>query len=135
MEQRIIKFRGKRKDNGEFTYGDLINLHDGRRFIIDNRFGACIDDKCNFINTEAPFVNEVIPESVGQLVGIENEHGFSVYDGDIIYSDQWKPTTYQVCYDRGAFYIAGADRHEVADIKYAEQFKVIGNIHQNPELL
>jgi uncharacterized phage protein (TIGR01671 family) len=132
---REIKFRGMRIDNEEWTVGDLINLHDGRRFIIDNKFGASIDGSGNFINTEAPFVNQVLPETIGQLVGIKNEFGFDIYEGDIIHSDQWQPTTYQVCYDRGAFYIAGADKHEVANIKYAEGFKVIGNIHENPELI
>ncbi len=51
-------FRGLRTDGEGCVYGDLINLHDGRKFIIDNRFGACIDDKGNCINTEAPFVRK-----------------------------------------------------------------------------
>lgn len=62
-------FRGKRKDNGVFIEGDLIQISEGRKFIIDNKFGACIDDKGNFINTEAPFVCEVDPETVGQYTG------------------------------------------------------------------
>ena len=66
---REILFRGKRKDNWEWVQGDLIQLHDERKFVVDNKFGACIDDKGNFINTESPFVCEVIPETIGQYTG------------------------------------------------------------------
>lgn len=122
---REIKFRGKRTDNGEWVYGYYVIDPKGQHKIYWQPFAESTSNTYHIVD----------PKSVGQLVGIENEHGFSVYEGDIIHSDQWKPTTYQVCYDRGAFYIAGADRHEVADIKYAEQFKVIGNTTDNPELL
>lgn len=88
--------------------------------------------KGELISNESFALHNVI---IMQLVGIKNEHGFSVYEGDIIYSDQWNPTTYQVCFDRGAFYIAGKGEEEVADIKYAEQFKVIGNVHEHPHLI
>lgn len=68
-----FNFEGIRIDNGEKVYGDLIRLCDGRRFIVDNRFGACIDDKGNFINTGAPFVCEVKPESIEFHNGLIND--------------------------------------------------------------
>lgn len=87
---REILFKAKRKDNNEWTYGDLIQLYDGRRFIIDNKFGACIDDKGNFINTEKPFVNEVIPETICQYIGLTDKNGVKIFENDkckIIYYD------------------------------------------------
>lgn len=63
IPERHMK-QARRVDNGEMVRGDLINLHDGRKYIIDNRFGACIDNVGNFINTEAPFVNQVDPATV-----------------------------------------------------------------------
>lgn len=78
------EFRGKRKDNGNWVYGDLIQLNDGRKFIVNNKFGACFDNKGNFLNTEAPFVCEVIPETIGEYIGREDNLHRKIYTGDIV---------------------------------------------------
>lgn len=124
MKNREIKFRGKSLDTNRWVYGYAV-------------FDSTLEN-ATIVNKQG--INEmhlwaVEPKSVSQLVGIKNEYGFDIYEGDIIHSDQWNPSTYQVCFDRGAFYIADKNKEEVADIKYAEQFKVIGNIYENPELL
>lgn len=85
---REIKFRGKCLDNGHWLYGDLIQLlgeqGNGRKFIVNNQFGACIDQKGNFINTGSPFVNEVDPETVSQFAGLHDLSYYEIYQGDII---------------------------------------------------
>ena len=139
---REILFRGKRTDNGEWVQGDLINLADGRRFIVDNRFGACIDDKGNFINTEAPFVCEVIPETVGQYTGLTDKNGTKIFEGDILaFSDRlvyvhW----HDYCGSWDCSYIKEVKgkatlREDRSPNKWRYNAEVIGNIHDNPELL
>ena len=71
---RTIKFRGKRLDNGEWVYGDLeIRRIDMRCFIHTYN-----DDGTYFRQFE------VIPETVGQFIGIEDNYNHDVYEGDII---------------------------------------------------
>ena len=137
---REIWFRGKRIDNGEWTYGDLVTLHDGRRFIINNRHGACVDGKGNFINTEAPFVCEVILSTVGQYTGLTDKNGKKIFEGDIAE----KHVQGNILVTRGvinwdqknagwAHQLNGMNPSLCLFVPKA--WEVIGNIQDNPELL
>lgn len=91
---RDILYRGKRIDNNEYVEGDLLQIPNGRKFIVNNMFGACIDKDGNFINTEAPFVCEVIPETVGQFTGLYDINGEMIFEDDIL----------KITYDDGSRY-------------------------------
>ena len=130
---REILFRGKQTDNGEFVQGDLIQLHDGRKFIINNKHGACIDDKGNFINTEAPFVCEVIPETVGQYTGITDKNGKKVFEGDIVRYKKNPPC--KIEYINCQFVMMWEKFYRDFEDVYDHDMEVVGNIHDNPGLL
>lgn len=61
---REILFRAKRKDNGEWAYGDL--EHNGKNVP-------------KWVNG-----NEIVPESVGQFTGLTDKNGKKIFGGDII---------------------------------------------------
>ena len=124
---REIKFRGKRLDNGEWLYGSLVILN-GRYFIFDdaNR-------------------HEVDPTTVGEFTGLKDKNGKEIYEGDVIRSplSEDKTRPHRIFYHTGnaAFMGALVDRKELCylrldqDWNYKFEKEVIGNIHDNPELL
>lgn len=152
-------FRGKRKDNGEWSYGDLIQLlgkqGNGRMFIVDNRFGACVDSDGSFVNTEAPFVNEVDPATVGQYTGLKDKNGKEIYEGEIC---KWFDRTHDwyrnpdgypgkiiidtVVFSNGSFRTKKYEELLINQVMTERlnkleksEFEVIGNIWDNPNLL
>ena len=125
---REILFRGKRVDNGEWVEGQLwINKSAYRETVhIVLKYGEML---------------EVIPETVGQYIGMEDKNGVKIWEGDIVNGTGWigDSITGRVILESGAFYILayyGELRTlHLLGCSYHDATEVIGNIHDNPELL
>ena len=123
---REIIFRGKRLSNGEWVYGFIIKTF-GTYYIIDK------DDDKNI-------AYKIIPETVGQYTGLCDKNGKKIFEGDIVKTDKFSEPNkqYIIKYDLqfGAF--IGQDRYNLYFVTFdgdSGEFEVIGNIHDNPELL
>lgn len=119
-----ILFRGKRKDNGEWIES---------RSILQFVYGAV------YLNYRGTWVM-VIPETVGQYVGFDDNNGKKIFDGDIARLSGWKPSVMCIGFIEGAFCLCNAKGEYMADIHYINpesscDSEIIGNIHDNPELL
>lgn len=124
---REILFRGKRKANGEWVEG----------YLYINRFGDYeILKYCKELNLE--FVTcEVIPETVGQFTGLSDKNGTRIFEGDIVtgYFNYEKIIGY-IFYGGNAHFFIQRDGILGIGLDNADCWlEVIGNIHDNPEML
>ena len=129
-------FRGKRLDNNEWEYGDLV--HDDR--------GGCYVYP---LHCHALFVeNKVDSDTVCEFTGMRDKHGKKIFEGDIVevydftsvYADKYRGVVKMY---RGSWCVEYEDSifdmvlhpmlffDDFADRKT----EVIGNIYDNPELL
>ena len=122
---REILFRGKRADNGEWVEGNL--------FIPD-----CPDKPTEICigSNVVRITYEVVPTTIGQFTGLTDKNGTKIFEGDILKNE--KGTIYsgsyncEVVFDSGMFFAEGFVTFSPNEFKLCE---VIGNIHDNPELL
>ena len=136
---REILFRGK-TDKGEWVQGDLT------QFCIDEE----ITSKISFHITRATlnglrtvtYTNEVIPETIGQYTGLTDKNGKKIFECDILefnYTGNSKGVEGKavVVFENGKFGVKwGWHKEFVALDGFANTtLTVIGNIHDNPELL
>lgn len=128
---REIEFRGKRIDNGEWVYGNLMQFEDSATFIFaDERKGASTLTYAHFIINNMHAIDE---KTLGQYTGVKDKNGKKIFEGDICWEE------HNECYgvvkfEEGKFLYVweniAEDLWEVAD-----DIEICGNIHENPELL
>ena len=135
--KREILFRGKRADNGEWVYGNLIDS--------DSIVGKIVDFDGEYFIPE--FWYKVDPETVGQFTGFTDKNGTKIFDGDIISVSGVvnKLVTYIDKY--ACFCLANTNElnskymspwQQVAPgwwNEFGREIEVIGNIYDNKELL
>lgn len=139
---REILFRAKRRANGVFVEGFLFSKYEGDEI----RTCIGIDHIRDYPDGELAqgCYFEVRPETVGQFTGLTDRNGKRIFEGDIVEAALAEGThkgfswgCQVVVFDRGAFCLKDR-RNEITPLcNYAAnvQFEVLGNIHDNPELL
>ena len=131
---REILFRGKRKDNGEWVEGDYARIKDGANPLEYYIYGK----------------GKVNPETVGQYTGLTDKNGKRIFEGDILHIvsytcdyDFKTSVGAKYGYTSGLYVDGDFDGGDFNEIGFAFDYwsnedaevEVIGNIHDNPELL
>ena len=121
--KREIKFRGKRCLGGIWIFGDLLHNVETRQVAVA---------KCKRENNFAEF--DVIPETVGQFTGLHDKTGKEIYEGDLIELPFGEKVAHEVIFRRGRFSLKRGDVSHALCIYHNDSY-IVGNIHDNPELL
>lgn len=120
---RKILFRGKTVKE-QWAYGLL--AHIGNAWYISNKAGVAT-------------AYEVIPSTVGQFTGLKDKNGTKIFEGDIVrVFDVWCGGVKKVVWweSEASFKLSKDGKTYLClDTAIEKGCKVIGNIHDNPELL
>lgn len=117
---RTIKFRGKRIDNGEWVIGQLVKMW-GEWHILNS----------DNVNTAYP----VDPATVGQYTGLNDTNSREIYEGDIFQAGYFGEVDVVMWDNENARYIGRSPQGCISYVGREPTVKIIGNIHDNPELL
>ena len=131
---REILFRGKSMYNGEWIYGSFFYDNDVVTILpnptcIGCGFGGLwwIDDGFDPVDRE----------TVGQFTGLTDKHGTKIFEGDIVRCVRThcdgKEVVGHIIFEDCCFCVKKGIDRPAMDL--CGEFEVIGNIHDNPELL
>ena len=137
-EIREVIFRGKQTDNGEWIEGAYSPFH--------LNFGEREEKPHIIIISDDEDIDglwcEVIPETVGQYTGLTDKNGVKIFEGDIVHCvSKLDSADMVIIFECGQFRMILAEKyHEYqTNVGYYDincfAKEVIGNIHDNPELL
>lgn len=117
---REILFRAKRSGKDEWVQGYLTKMW-GMLHIIDEN-----DENKAFV---------IDDETIGQFTGLTDKNGAKIFEGDIVQTLDDDIAVIQYDEEDAMYYLNNDNVLENFGIVSPKWLEIIGNIHDNPELL
>ena len=137
---REILFRGRSPRSRQWHEGELFNATGKIPPYLPMILETSETGRCDAFDVD--------PDTVGQFTGLTDKNGKKIFEGDIVHIlgnqnvDDWKSVDYTalIAFLDGGFCAIDGTIEEHAFRRYALarldfSLEVIGNIHDNPELL
>lgn len=139
---REILFRAKAVSYGEWVYGNLIH---------SKRFAGKLNE-WRIYEQETGLESDIEPETVGQFTGLLDKNGNKIFEGDILDTGEFGNYNIAIDWNEKAcchdWYIL-VDNEKQGDLlfkaieesidkidrPFSDVIAIVGNIHDNPELL
>lgn len=119
---REIKFRGKTVEADKWVYGCLTRYSEVLSYITED----LIEQKVYGVKTE----------TIGQYTGLKDKNGKEIYEDDIVYMRCDGLSGFgEVIFENGCFWIDDKKRKRTYPLYNEGEYKVDGNVFENPELL
>ncbi|EAC2617979.1 hypothetical protein Y494_14105 [Listeria monocytogenes] len=131
---REIEFRGKRIDNGEWVYGNLMQFEDSATFIFaDERKGASTLTYAHFIINNMHAIDE---KTIDQYTGLKDKNGKKIFEGDIVDISvydrlDWSSIKGKVVFLNGAWLVEDVGHFAITLQSETNEIEIIGNVHEN----
>ena len=137
MSENMGIYRGKRKDTGEWVEGDLIESDNSHYpMVLIGHVITSRDKHTNALSFDGFDLCEVDPSTVGQFTGLLDKNGERIFESDILLLDG-EDGYFKLKFDEDTarFVMIGDIIQVDFDNFYSIEVEVVGNIHDNPELL
>lgn len=123
---RMIKFRGKKIENGEWLYGDLVQDDRDCYYIYPNDCGGLYAN------------NKVDTKTIGQFTGLLDKNDKEIYEGDIleIADEMYAKVVWNK--EKAGFEYEYLHSTQIANTFYEfnmPYLSVVGNIYDNKDLI
>lgn len=132
-EVREIEFRGKRIDNGEWVYGNLVQFEDSATFIFpDERKGASTLTYAHFIINNIHAIDE---KTVGQYTERQDINNNKIFEKDIATCQFFdKKITGLIEFIEYMWAVNDRKNQRLYQLNEVSNIEVVGNVEENPEL-